>query len=199
MMAGAFSGGNRGPGNAVSTFWIYLGWIFCLLPIAAAIYKLNVETMTVRSLALCWLMAPVVMLAAHLGHDYFYPRYTTSTNAESIDSFAKFKNANTEFAKEKPETLRDLFGPMFDKKGKITDEYERAENRVLALAMTMGSPIYVTQEDGNGDKAFLVYPYEVDSIIKIHPSSKTELQLLTSGKPVSTGLLKFLSATRWTY
>jgi hypothetical protein len=142
-------------------------------------------------------MGPAGATAGVMAYEYFFPSpYTTNSNPESINSFAKFKNANVEFAKEKPEIIMGLFQPIFNRSGMRSVEFGRAEDRALALAKTMGSPIFITQEDGKGDKVFLIYPYELESFINVFPTTKSELERLASGQPVSPGLLKFLAAVR---
>jgi hypothetical protein len=185
------------PGNAIFILCLCVAWGFCLLPAAAAIYKVSMETLSVRWLVLCWVIGPVGALIGALGSEYFSPSpYTTAANPESINSFAEFKNANVEFAKEKSEIVEGLFQPIFDRSGMRSVEFGRAEDRVIALAKSMGSPIFIAQEDGKGDRVFLVYPCEAESHVQVFPTTQLELKRLTSGQTVSPGLLKFLAALR---
>jgi hypothetical protein len=183
-------------GDAISTLFLCLAWAFCLLPAAAAIYKVGTDNMSVQQLVLCWAIGLAGSIGGALGYETFFPgpSYTTASNPDSINSFTKFKNANAEFAKESPEIVMGLFQPTFDQSGKMSVEFGRAEDRVMELAKTMGSPIYISQEDGKGDRVFLAYPYEVDSNFRMFPTTKTELKRLTSGQPVSSKLLSFLAS-----
>jgi hypothetical protein len=185
---------NRGPGDAVSNFWYWFAWFACLVPAAAAIYNVNVDNMPIWLLVLFWLMGVAGVAVGSFGYDYFFPRYTTVSDPSAINTYAKFKNANAEFAMEKPEIVKGLFKPIYDKSGKRSDEFEKSEDSAIALAKTMGSPISIKQKDGKGDRVFLIYPYEVESNINVFPTTETELARLISGKPVSRGLLRFLSA-----